>query len=127
MARNQSSLCFHYKCTPKEERKKEKSKQGKKDMRNQNAEEGNMYFVYMMKCLLFRCGLSFCTCFWFCCCYCYLLIFLLRPNGPFFNPTRPSFVNELAHTKAPRPSFMHCPHPLPPTLYFQCRCLYHLH
>ena len=62
-ASNQSSLGFNSKCTPKIKKKKKKErkrgKQGKKDLRNQNAEEGKMYCVYMMKCSLFSCGLSF--------------------------------------------------------------------
>lgn len=69
----------------KKERKKGKLKQGKKDLRNQNAEEGK-YCVYMMKCSLFSCGLSFCRCFVV---VVVLLIFRLRSDGPFFNPTRP--------------------------------------
>lgn len=93
-ASNQSSLGFNSKCTPKKktkkkqrkkERKKGKLKQGKKDLRNQNAEEGK-YCVYMMKCSLFSCGLSFCRCFVV---VLVLLIFRLRSDGPFFNPTRP--------------------------------------
>lgn len=94
---------------------KEKSKQGKKDLRNQNAEEGNMYFVYMMKCSLFSCGLSFCICFFV------LLLLLLFVNilvkkkwPPFSSPPVRHLVKELAYTKAPRPSFMHWP----PSSYF---------
>lgn len=80
---------------------KEKSKQGKKDLRNQNAEEGKMYFVYMMKCLLFSSGLSFCICFifvLFCCYYCYLLIFWLRNNGPLFQAYPSTILSMNWHT-----------------------------
>ena len=84
----------HQKLKKKKKKERKRGKQGKKDLRNQNAEEGKMYCVYMMKCSLFSCGLSFFFSFvdFFCCscCSCCLLIFWLRSNAPFLNrPTPP--------------------------------------
>lgn len=76
----------------KKENEERKTKQGKKDSRNQNAEEGKMYCVYMMKCSLFSCGLFFFFCVDF------LLLFLLFVNisvekqRPLLEPPHPSAI-----------------------------------
>lgn len=67
------------------QKKKERSKQ-RKDLRNQNAEEGKMYFVYMVKCSLFNCGFLYVLILLL------LMLFWLRSNGPFLQP-RPSTIS----------------------------------
>lgn len=60
----------------------------RKDLRNQNAEEGKGWCILCTwwgvhsLAVVFRCV----SCFWFYCCYCYLLILWLRNNGPFLQP-----------------------------------------
>lgn len=61
--------------------------------------------MYVTKCSLFNCGLLFCRCFSMF--YCMFLYFGWEAMTPSTTPPICHLVNELAYTKAPRPSFMH--------------------